>query len=87
VKGEKKEECVRRARGVIQSVAEGGEAKERGVSVKLDYVEMNDAGTFEVVGDGEVTGIRNVLLSGAIWVGKTRLIDNVILGDVGKILG
>ena len=28
---------------------------------------------------------RPVLLSGAMYVGKTRLIDNVILGDEAKL--
>jgi pantoate--beta-alanine ligase len=88
----RKEECVRRAKGVIEGVAEGREARERSVSVRLDYVEMNDAGTLEVIGDGEVGGTSEeggereaAILSGAIWVGKTRLIDNIILGDVAKI--
>jgi pantoate--beta-alanine ligase len=84
---------VRRARGVIQDVVHGKEARDKGVSVRLDYVEINDADSFEVVADGEVmrTAIEEgekdaVILSGAIWVGQTRLIDNVILGNVSKIL-
>jgi hypothetical protein len=26
------------------------------------------------------------VLSGAIWVGKIRIIDNIILGDLDKVL-
>jgi len=55
--------------------------------MKLDYVEMNDPESFEVVdwetapGDG-----RAVILSGAMWVGRTGLIDNVIRGDEGRVV-
>ncbi|KIM90389.1 hypothetical protein PILCRDRAFT_812127 [Piloderma croceum F 1598] len=92
--GETKEECVRKARGVVENVSGGKEARDKSVNVSLDYIEMNDADSFEVIGDGEVVGTRHegreregVILSGAIWVGKTRLIDNIVLGDMGKILG
>ncbi|KAI0675791.1 Pantoate-beta-alanine ligase [Trametes maxima] len=82
--GASKAECVRRAGAVVE-----GKRREQGESVdlRLDYVEMNDADSFEVMSDDvvrgnwekEVTG-RPVILSGAMWVGKTRLIDNVVLG-------
>jgi len=88
--GETKDVCVRRARDVIENVSGGLEAKKRDVDVRLDYIEMNDVDSFEVVEDGEKRNGKEreaVILSGAIWVGKTRLIDNVVLGDVGKILG
>jgi pantoate--beta-alanine ligase len=92
--GERKGECVRRARGVIEDLADDKETIERGITVKLDYVEMNDADSFADIADGEVMGNTSeggekeaVILSGAIWIGKTRLIDNIILGNVGKILG
>ena len=55
-----------------------------GIDMKLDYVELNDSDSFEVVGDCKTEadyGTRPVLLSGALWVGRTRLIDNLILGD------
>lgn len=56
--------------------------------MNLDYIEMNDPESFDVLPESEsratweteVTG-RPVILSGAMWVGKTRLIDNIILGD------
>ncbi|EPQ56273.1 Pantoate-beta-alanine ligase [Gloeophyllum trabeum ATCC 11539] len=60
------------------------------VEVKVDYIDMNDAETFEVVHGAttaqSVAG-RPVILSGAVWVGRTRLIDNLILGDEAAILG
>ena len=46
--------------------------------VRLEYVELNDSDSFDVVGGGETKadyGTRPALLSGALWVGKTRLID------------
>lgn len=58
--------------------------------IRLDYVELNNSRTFDVVdahsrmGDAEEDP---VILSGALWVDETRLIDNLILGDVNKILG
>ena len=77
--GSSKLECVARSRELVESVR-----AEVGVEMKLDYVELNDSDSFEVVGDGETRvdyATRPVLLSGALWVGKTRLIDNFILGD------
>jgi len=44
--------------------------------IRLDYVSVNDAETFEKV---ETIEERPVLVSLAAYVGKTRLIDNVIL--------
>jgi pantoate--beta-alanine ligase len=58
------------------------------LTMVLDYIEMNDPESFETVdwdtkeGDG-----RPIILSGALWLGRTRLIDNIVLGDVqGKII-
>ncbi|KAI0091523.1 Pantoate-beta-alanine ligase [Irpex rosettiformis] len=84
-----KAQCIALARAVIQECAEGEQ------EIKLDYVEMNDPETFDVLPDGVDRTIwegsgestrgkgRPVVLSGAMWVGekKTRLIDNIILGD------
>ncbi|KAI1783523.1 Pantoate-beta-alanine ligase [Ganoderma leucocontextum] len=62
-----KADCVVRATGVIeQKKGELGDA----VDLRLDYVEMNDPDSFDGLSDG----------TGAMWVGKTRLIDNIVLG-------
>jgi pantoate--beta-alanine ligase len=77
--GLSKSECVATSKGLVESVR-----AEAGVEMRLDYVEVNDSDSLEVVGDGKARaeyGIRPVLLSGAMWVGRTRLIDNLILGD------
>ena len=77
-------DCVARAAGVIEEKRrELGEK----VDLRLDYVEMNDPETFDVLPEGmsrtqwsaDVED-RPVILSGAMWVGKTRLIDNIVLG-------
>ncbi|KAB5592263.1 Pantoate--beta-alanine ligase [Ceratobasidium theobromae] len=61
-----------------------------GVEMRLDYMEMNDPKTFQVISDTLRSGALNgaqgnkgptVILSGALWVGRTRLIDNILLGD------
>lgn len=54
------------------------------VDLRLDYVEMNDPETFEMIaGD---SGSRGAIFSGALWVGSTRLIDNILLGENSNIL-
>jgi pantoate--beta-alanine ligase len=68
------------AKEVIQRAKECAE-EEDGVSMRLDYIELNWADTLKPV-EHVVDQGRPVILSGAIWVGRTRLIDNVILGDV-----
>ena len=81
--GLSKLECVTRSKVLVEGVQANS-----GVEMKLDYVELNDSGGFEVVGDEETEAnyrTRPVLLSGALWVGKTRLIDNLILGDPGLL--
>ncbi|KAK0188636.1 Pantoate-beta-alanine ligase [Armillaria mellea] len=71
-----KAECIDKAVEVI-----------RGASVRLDYVEMNDPDTFEMLDGATRAKEGAVILSGAVWVGTTRLIDNIILGDANKIWG
>lgn len=95
-----KGECIARARGALQELMEGVARNEGGlegnVDVRVDYIEFNDADSFDPLleldsasnfrseaGEG---GGKAVILSGAMWVGKTRLIDNFVLGDDGSIL-
>ena len=56
--------------------------------MRFDYLEMNDASTFEVV-EPQIRkdDVELVILSGALNVDKTRLIDNVLLGNTEKVLG
>ena len=77
--GLSKSECLAKSKMLVKSVR-----AKAGVEMRLDYIELNDSDSFEVVGDERTEvdyGARPVLLSGALWVGKTRLIDNLILGD------
>ena len=48
---------------------------------RLDYVSLNDAETLEPL---ERIAERPALLSLAVYLGKTRLIDNMVLGESGK---
>lgn len=65
--GKKKaSELIEIARGIIESEPEA----------RIDYVAATDAETLEPV---ESIGDRPVLLSTAVYFGKVRLIDNVIL--------
>ena len=89
--GGRREGAVAAAVAHIAKVKREVEAKRKDggeLTMVLDYIEMNDPESFDVVdwetkeGDG-----RPVVLSGALWLGRTRLIDNIILGDVqGKII-
>ena len=58
------------------------------INIKLDYLEMNDADSFEALGP-HVRGsdVDLVILSGALNVDRTRLIDNILLGAKDRILG
>ena len=49
------------------------------VTLETDYIELFHRDTFEPVRD-EIARGEPLVLAGAIRVGKTRLIDNVLLG-------
>ncbi|TIA92514.1 hypothetical protein E3P99_00581 [Wallemia hederae] len=51
------------------------QAQEKGA--RIDYMQLNDAFTFDVVDE---VGAEGAVLSAAMYVGSTRLIDNVLLG-------
>lgn len=72
-----KAECIEKAVEVIRGAP----------GVRLDYVEMNDPDTFEVLDGASMAAEGAVILSGAVWVGTTRLIDNIVLGNANKIWG
>jgi len=63
-------------REIERKVKEAG----KGVEVKLLYIALNDP---EELGDleGTVEKGKGALLSGAVMLGKTRLIDNFVLGE------
>jgi len=81
--GFSKSECIARSGELVESVRVKG-----GVEMRLDYIELNDSDSLEVLADDKAKvdyGTRPVLLSGALWVGRTRLIDNLILGDTALL--
>lgn len=80
--GQKKAACVERAKDVIRQVSSSSTEE-----VRLDYIEFNDSDSLE-----PLEGTRSmekesqpVILSGALWIGKTRLIDNIVLGDMERL--
>ncbi|KAL4062582.1 Pantoate-beta-alanine ligase [Scleroderma yunnanense] len=84
IQGATKQECIAMALAVVEHSKTQAAAK--GVDMKLDYIEINDSETFEILNDGEhkqseSLGKGPVILSGAVWMGKTRLIDNIVIGD------
>jgi pantoate--beta-alanine ligase len=64
------------------------EGEKNSVEIRVDYVEMNDPDTFEVLGDERVQRSDGApaIISGAVWFGRTRLIDNMILGNLEGII-
>ncbi|HEY5838541.1 MAG TPA: pantoate--beta-alanine ligase, partial [Pyrinomonadaceae bacterium] len=48
---------------------------------RIDYVSLNDAETFQPL---EQVAERPALLSVAVYIGKTRLIDNMVMGVTEK---
>lgn len=85
--GESKDRCISKAFAVIDEVK--AQAAMDGVDVRLDYIEMNDSQTFDVLdasSNHQLAGDVPVILSGALWVGKTRLIDNIVVGDLNRII-
>lgn len=98
LEGRSKDECLQQARAIIEATRERVATDESGgderIEIRLDYFEMNDPETFEIVPsamrrsewecvpDGEG---RPIILSGAMWVGQTRLIDNIALGNTKRL--
>ncbi|KAJ2911948.1 hypothetical protein MD484_g8462, partial [Candolleomyces efflorescens] len=87
--GSSKEECIAKAKAIVDLNKQKATLEELAVELKLDYIEMNDAKTFDIL---EPQARRQaeeqvVILSGALYVDKTRLIDNILLGDTTNILG
>ena len=80
--GETKDACIRAAEVLVAGAVRG--AASRGIEMKLDYIEMNDPDSFEVLDGQSQRQCEPVILSGAVWVGKTRLIDNIVVGELGR---
>ncbi|KAG8221041.1 Pantoate-beta-alanine ligase-domain-containing protein [Butyriboletus roseoflavus] len=78
--GETMDVCIHAAEVLVNGAVRG--AASRGVDMKLDYLQMNDSDTFEVLDDQSQRQSEggSVILSGAVWVGRTRLIDNIVVG-------
>jgi pantoate--beta-alanine ligase len=78
------EDIVEAAKSVVLQEQEGirreaAASGAEGVDLKPDYFEVFDKTTFEPV-RGSVDTQRELVVAGAVWVGTTRLIDNLLLG-------
>lgn len=73
------EDIIASAKGVILRKIEELSGATDQVDLKLDYFEVFDKNTFEPV-RGNVGSGREMVIAGAVWVGTTRLIDNLLLG-------
>jgi len=73
------DEGERNATGLLELVRATIEAQPL---ARIDYVGINDAVTLESL---EKLDDRPALLSLAVFFGKTRLIDNVVLGQTKKL--
>jgi len=83
--GASKRETVHCAIKRLEAARDEGE--KQGVEVRVDYVEMNDPDSLEDLGgEARRSDDAPVILSGAAWFGRTRLIDNVILGNLEGII-
>ncbi|KAF7309876.1 Pantoate-beta-alanine ligase [Mycena indigotica] len=86
LQGLPKNVCIERAAQLIQETASTSPLAS---DIKLDYIEINDSDTLAPWDSNQCyapsTTTRPVIISGALWVGKTRLIDNVLLGPLENI--
>jgi len=84
--GANKQECIQHGLKRLEVARDEGE--KHGVEIRVDYIVMNDPDTFEELADERVQRSDGtpVVLSGAAWFGRTRLIDNIILGNLEGIV-
>lgn len=75
---------VAHATRIIQTRTD--DAARDGVEMKLDYIEVNDPETLDVVDWPRKDHTRAVIVSGALMIGRTRLIDNLLCGDSSDII-
>ncbi|RXK42199.1 pantoate-beta-alanine ligase [Tremella mesenterica] len=83
------EDIISTATSVIADERQRISINEQGVELRHDYIEVFDPETFEPIRSsvnvwkkkrrdmGQSTG---AVIAGAVWVGRTRLIDNLLLG-------
>lgn len=69
-------EACAAATELVASVAK--DAEREGVQMKLDHIDVFEKTTFRKV-KGKVRSGEEVVVVGAVWVGRTRLIDNLLV--------
>ena len=86
--GANKHKCLKHAEAVLEEARLLGQKD--AVTVKPDYIEFFDPSSFQALDESTDRSSRGGLptvMMGAMWVGKTRLIDNLVLDDDGSIVG
>jgi pantoate--beta-alanine ligase len=73
------EEMISVAAEVVSEVVGKLRIDGSAVQVQLDYIELFNRDTFAPI-RGEVPVGTEMVVAGAMWVGRTRLIDNLLLG-------
>ncbi|KAF9584988.1 pantothenate synthase [Lunasporangiospora selenospora] len=74
---QEREDILKPAYEIIEKVAQDVKAKGLPFEVKLDYLSLVDVDTLSEI---QILGkSQAAILSGAVYVGKTRLIDNVLI--------
>jgi pantoate--beta-alanine ligase len=80
--------CIARAKTFVENNKAQAQSENSNINIDLEYLEMNDADSFEVVdSNSRESDVDLVILSGALNVDRTRLIDNILLGAKERILG
>ncbi|GAB00069.1 uncharacterized protein L969DRAFT_20301 [Mixia osmundae IAM 14324] len=79
--GQSVEEALAEGLSVFARTSEA--ARARHVTLRPDYLILNDPQTLQPL--SRYDPARGAVLSGACWLGKTRLIDNILLGQHGLL--
>lgn len=80
-----RDDALRQAMDYVQQRVVEAEASD--VKLRLDYISLTDPETFEPVEWVQKEDpSRTAILSGALYVGATRLIDNLLCGDISTVV-
>lgn len=71
-------EAIQQGKQLIQDTSRLAKEQDASVEIKYDYILAFDKHTFEEI-DGELRDGQEAVVAGAMWLGRTRLIDNVLV--------
>lgn len=71
----------------VRRIEEEADEDKKKVQIKLDYIEIFDRDSFQPIrggllsdGPSSSSQVRKSVICGAMWLGRTRLIDNLLIG-------